>query len=144
MFLHLCVILCAGGSLSGRPPWTETPLDRDAPDRDPQTEIPLDRDTLYRAPLDRDPQRPLERDSWTETPKRPLDRDPPAQRPPCTETPRMVRSRQYASYWNAFLFKKFIHPFTFYKYFRVNYFVIDTFAVTDPGFPIFKRKKLLN
>ena len=67
-------------------PWTETHLDKD----------PLDRDPLERDPLDRDP---LDRTSPGQRP--PLDRDPP---PPQTETPCMVKSGQYASYWNAFLF----------------------------------------
>ena len=46
-----------------RPPWTETPLDRES-----QTETPLDRDPPDRDPLDREPPPP-----WTETS---LDRDP--------------------------------------------------------------------
>ena len=50
-----------------RPPWTETPLDRDPPRQRPS----LDRD-----PQDRDPLRPL----WTETP--PWTEPPPGQRPP--------------------------------------------------------------
>ena len=60
-----------------RPPWTETPLDRD-----PWTETTLDGDPLDRDPLDRD--HPGQRPTWTETT---LDRDPPGQRPPWTDIP---------------------------------------------------------
>ena len=45
---------------------------------------------------------------WTETLKTetpPGQRHPSGQRPPWTETPFMVQSGQYASYWNAFLFE---------------------------------------
>ena len=96
-----------GGSLSGRPNWSETPQDRDPLDRD----LPLDRERPL--PPDRDPspgQRPqwAEIPHWTETPpwtETPLDRDPldrdPLDRDPL---PCMVTGGRYASYWNAFLF----------------------------------------
>ena len=48
--------------------------------------------SLIETPLDRDP--PVHRPLW----KRPLDRDPS-----WTETPLMVKSGRYTSYWNAFL-----------------------------------------
>ena len=58
-----------GSPSRGRSSWADTPLDRDALDRDPWTETPGQR------PLDRDL---LTETPWTETPWRetPLDRDP--------------------------------------------------------------------
>ena len=85
MFLLGC--LCLGRPPGQRPPWTETSLDRD----------PLDRDVLDRDALERD--LPGQRPPWRETPgQKPLDRDPLDRDPPCR-----VKSRWYASYWNAFL-----------------------------------------
>ena len=100
-----CLWFCSQG-VSVR----ETPLDREPPDKDPPgqrprwTETPWTETSGQRTPgqtppsvqraetaLDRDPP---DRD--------PPDRDPPGQRhyPPH----HMVMSRQYASYWNVFLF----------------------------------------
>ena len=83
VFTHVCdSVHGEGGLFQGDPPG------RDPRQRPPWTETPLDRDP------------PGQRPPWTENP---LDRDPPGQRPPWTETPHMVTSGQYASYWNAFL-----------------------------------------
>ena len=113
MFLHVSVILFTGGrgSLSGRPPWTETPRQRT-----PQTENPWIETPWQETPC-------------TETPgKRLPDRDPPdrgtpGQRPPRQRPPRKrpspdrdtppptVTTGWYASYCNTFLFV-FFFPFT--------------------------------
>ena len=119
--LHLSVSVHRreGVSISGRPPWTETVMDRDPLDRDPPwTEIPPNRDHLDRDPHgQRSPQTettwtetPWTETPWTETPmdRDPLDRDPHGQRsllgqrPPKLHT---VTSGRYISYWNAFLLR---------------------------------------
>ena len=74
VFAPVCQSFCSQGEgVSVR----ESPLGRDPPRQTPWTETPLDRDSPDRDPLDRDPwiETPLDRDSpRTVTP---LDRDPP-------------------------------------------------------------------
>ena len=92
VFPPVCQSFCSQGK-GGLP-------DRDPLDRDPRTETPWTDTPQTETHRQRHP-------TWTETPlwtKTPLTKSPLDRDPPWTETPCAVKSRQYASYWNAFLF----------------------------------------
>ena len=103
-----------GGGFS-RPPG-QTPLGRPPPNADPLSmQTPLDADPLDADSPDADPPRcrPPKADPRMQTPQKqtPLDADPPRMQTPQMQIPLDTDPLriQYASYWNAFLFKLRMH-----------------------------------
>ena len=89
IFTGACLSTVGGGGLPDRdPPGQRPPKQRPPRQSPPQTETPLTRDRPGQIPSG-------QRSPWTDIPQ---DRDLP------DRDPRTVKSRRYASYWNAFLF----------------------------------------